>query len=67
VAAERRLVLDANILMRAVLGHRVRQIIGTHFEHATFFAPDSRSPTRSSTCLRLSASAVATMRPWLRR
>jgi hypothetical protein len=40
VAAERRLVLDANILMRAVLGHRVRQIIETHFEHATFFAPE---------------------------
>lgn len=40
MAAERRLVLDANILMRAVLGHRVRQIIEIHFEHATFFAPD---------------------------
>lgn len=40
MTAERRLVLDANILMRAVLGHRVRQIIETHFEHATFFAPE---------------------------
>lgn len=40
MTAERRLVLDANILTRAVLGHRVRQIIETHFEHATFFAPE---------------------------
>lgn len=40
MASERRLVLDANILMRAVLGRRVRQIIETHSEHAAFFAPD---------------------------
>jgi PIN domain len=40
VVSERRLVLDANILMRAVLGRRVRQIIETHSEHAAFFAPD---------------------------
>ena len=40
MASERRLVLDANILMRAVLGRRVRQIIETHREHAAFFAPD---------------------------
>lgn len=37
---ERRLVLDANILMRAVLGRRVRQIIESHVEQAAFFAPD---------------------------
>jgi predicted nucleic acid-binding protein len=40
VAGEPRLVLDANILMRAVLGRRVRQIIDTHVEHAAFFAPE---------------------------
>ena len=40
MASERRLVLDANILMRAVLGRRVRQILETHVEHAAFFAPD---------------------------
>lgn len=40
MADERRLVLDANILMRAVLGRRVRQIIETHIEHAALFAPD---------------------------
>ena len=30
---------DANILIRAVLGRRVRQIITTHAEHVSFFAP----------------------------
>jgi predicted nucleic acid-binding protein len=40
VGSERRLVLDANILMRAVLGRRVRQIVETHVERAAFFAPD---------------------------
>jgi predicted nucleic acid-binding protein len=40
VARERRLVLDANILMRAVLGRRVRQIIETHSERVALFAPD---------------------------
>lgn len=40
MASERRLVLDANILMRAVLGRRVRQIIETHVERAAFFVPD---------------------------
>jgi len=40
VAAERLLVLDANILIRAVLGRRVRQIITAHAEMASFFAPD---------------------------
>nr|WP_246280283.1 PIN domain-containing protein [Nocardioides daedukensis] len=34
------MVLDANILIRAVLGRRVRQIIETHIEHAAFFSPD---------------------------
>lgn len=40
MAAERPLVLDANILIRAVLGRRVRQIITTHAERASFFAPE---------------------------
>lgn len=39
MAAERQLVLDANILIRAVLGRRVRQIITSHAEHASFYAP----------------------------
>ncbi|MGL5826752.1 MAG: PIN domain-containing protein [Nocardioides sp.] len=40
MASGRRLVLDANILMRAVLGRRVRRIIETHVDRAAFFAPD---------------------------
>jgi len=39
VSVERQLVPDANILIRAVLGHRVRQIITTHADHVSFFAP----------------------------
>jgi predicted nucleic acid-binding protein len=34
------LIVDANILVRAVLGKRVRAIIETYAEHATFFVPD---------------------------
>jgi predicted nucleic acid-binding protein len=36
----RALVIDANILVRAVLGRRVREIIETYAEQATFFVPD---------------------------
>lgn len=35
-----RLVLDANILVRAVLGKRVKNIIATHAVNAGFFAPE---------------------------
>ena len=38
--AARRLVLDANILVRAVLGKRVKDIIATHAINAEFFAPE---------------------------
>lgn len=34
------LVLDANILIRAVLGVRVRQLIQDHAGAVQFFAPD---------------------------
>lgn len=37
---ERRLVLDANILIRAVLGQRVRRIIIEHGDRAALFAPE---------------------------
>jgi predicted nucleic acid-binding protein len=40
VAAGPRIVLDANILIRAVLGRRVKKIITEHAEHAEFFAPE---------------------------
>jgi hypothetical protein len=34
------LVVDANILVRAVLGRRVREIIETYAEQASFFVPE---------------------------
>jgi predicted nucleic acid-binding protein len=34
-------VLDANILIRAVLGRRVRVILEAHFTRVRFFAPDT--------------------------
>lgn len=34
------LVIDANILVRAVLGRRVREIIETYAERASFFVPE---------------------------
>lgn len=36
----RRLVLDANILVRAVLGKRVKNILATHAVNAELFAPE---------------------------
>ncbi len=37
----RAIVLDANILVRAVLGQRVRQLIMEHVADVDFFAPDA--------------------------
>lgn len=34
-------ILDANILIRAVLGKRVREILQTHSARVRFFAPDT--------------------------
>lgn len=39
--AERALVLDANILIRAVLGRRARQLIKQYAASTDFFAPDT--------------------------
>jgi predicted nucleic acid-binding protein len=39
--ASRALVLDANILIRAVLGHRVRRILEKYADSASFFVPES--------------------------
>jgi predicted nucleic acid-binding protein len=39
--AERRLVLDANILIRAVLGTRVRELIERHSATVAMIAPDA--------------------------
>lgn len=38
---QRAIVLDANILIRAVLGERVRQLIADHVADVSFFAPDA--------------------------
>jgi hypothetical protein len=35
------LVLDANILIRAVLGQRVRIILESHAERVSFFVPET--------------------------
>ena len=37
----RALVLDANILIRAVLGHRVRRILEAHADSINFFIPET--------------------------
>src|SRR4051794_12196231 len=34
-------ILDANILIRAVLGKRVRKLLQLHFARVRFFAPDT--------------------------
>jgi len=36
----RALVLDANILIRAVLGQRVRRILEAHADNVSFFIPE---------------------------
>lgn len=36
----RGLVLDANILLRAVLGHRVRELLERYEDSAAFYSPD---------------------------
>ena len=39
--AGKSLVIDANILIRAVLGKRVREVIETYCEAVTFFVPEA--------------------------
>ena len=40
MSARKGLVLDANILLRAVLGRRVRELLETYEEEARFYTPD---------------------------
>jgi predicted nucleic acid-binding protein len=40
VAKNKGLILDANILVRAVLGKRVGDILERHHHHANFFTPE---------------------------
>jgi predicted nucleic acid-binding protein len=42
----RALVLDANILIRAVLGQRVRRILEAHAADISFFVPESPAQYR---------------------
>ncbi len=45
------IVLDANILTRAVLGKRVRQLLETYSEHGIrFMCRKFRMPTQRSIC-----------------
>jgi hypothetical protein len=37
---DRSIVLDANILIRAVLGRRVRELVGDSADKVQFFSPD---------------------------
>ena len=37
----RALVLDANILIRAVLGQRVRRVLEAHADNVSFFIPET--------------------------
>ena len=39
--SDRAIVLDANILIRAVLGKRVRELIADHANSVQFFSPDA--------------------------
>ena len=45
------IVLDANILIRAVLGKRVRKLIFTNASTVKFFAPDVAYADARSICL----------------
>jgi len=40
VTSSKRLVLDANILLRAVFGSRVRNLLETYEDAVAFYAPD---------------------------
>lgn len=40
VASGRRLVLDANILLRAILGTKVLSLLETHEDSVFFYSPD---------------------------
>lgn len=47
----RALVLDANILIRAVLGQRVRRILEAHADNVSFFIPETAYVEAKSTWL----------------
>lgn len=57
------IVLDANILVRAVLGKRVRELILENLASVKFFRQRSRMPTRESIYRHCWKSGVW-MAPW---
>jgi hypothetical protein len=62
---QRGLVLDANILMRAVLGRRVRELLERYEDSATFYSPDVCFDDARIIYLRYSKSAPSTWNPVL--
>ena len=55
----RALVVDANILVRAVLGRRVREVIETYAGDVSFFVPESAYAEAEEHLRHLSSSAAA--------
>ena len=62
---QRGLVLDANILMRAVLGCRVRELLERYEDSATFYSPDVCFDDARIIYLRYSKSAPSMWNPVL--
>ena len=58
--ASRALVLDANILIRAVLGNRVRGILERYADSVSFFVPKYPMRKRKSIWQHSSPNAEAT-------
>lgn len=48
-----RIVLDANILVRAILGSRVKRIVTNHAKRAEFFAPEVYESLRAAALSRI--------------
>ena len=64
---QRSIVLDANILIRAVLGERVRQLITDHAAEVQFFAPDTAyAEAREHLPALLESAAGVARRRWIR-
>lgn len=55
------LVLDANILIRAVLGQRVFKLLNQHHSTTAFFAPDDAFTDAKNTCHRYLKHVVWTI------
>lgn len=58
---QRAIVLDANILIRAALGERVRRLIADHVGEVSFLHPTLPTSRHASTCRRCWRSAALTV------